>query len=276
MNQSAGILKASAVIRSDVSDDSEDLLQRHNRYFCSVAADTPELLELAHALRYQVYCLERKFENPEEHVDGLETDAFDAHATHGVLFHRPSNRAIGTVRMIMPDANTAGGLPIADLLRRSNIDLSEFLNISQCVEISRFAISKDFRRRQSDNMDNSSPKPINRRELLREGNLACLSLIQFLLRQSVENGIFYWAAVMEPKLLRMLASMGIHFTSIGSLVMHHGLRQPCYCHVPTMLETVVREHPDYWEVLTDGGRLGFDLVEQTSRQILPEPELAFQ
>ena len=252
-----------------LSDEPQDLLARHNRYFCSVTANTPELLEIAHALRYQVYCLERKFEDPNEHADGLETDAFDAHALHGVLFHRPTDRPMGTVRMILPDNSSPDCLPIVSLLRRSGEDLSAYLNISQCVEISRFAISKEFRRRQSDNFDAAQSKALSRRELIREGNLACLSLIQFLVRQSVERGIFYWVAVMEPKLLRMLASMGIYFTSVGSLVMHHGLRQPCYCHVPTMLETVAREHPDYWDVLTDGGRLDRELAESSSRSNAP-------
>jgi N-acyl amino acid synthase of PEP-CTERM/exosortase system len=276
MNRSAATLKVSAIVPSDLSDDGEDLLQRHNRYFSSIVADTTELLELVHALRYQVYCLERKFEDPHEHVDGLEIDAFDTQAVHGLLFHRPSNHAIGTVRMIAPDAAASESLPITNLLHRSGTDLSDYLSISQCVEISRFAISKEFRRRQSDNSDPLPSKPVCRREIVREGNLACLSLIQLLLRQSVQNGVFYWAAVMEPKLLRMLAGMGIHFTSIGSLVMHHGLRQPCYCHVPTMLRMVALEHPDYWKVLTDGGRLGFDFTEETSRHVPPAPELALQ
>ena len=62
--------------------------------------------EAAHALRFQVYCLERNFENAEEHPDGLEIDSYDTHAVQGVLFHRPTRGAIGSVRMILPEAGT--------------------------------------------------------------------------------------------------------------------------------------------------------------------------
>ena len=64
-----------------------------------------------------------------------------------------------------------------------------------------------------------------------------------------------FVAAMEVKLLRMLHGMGIHFTAIGPQIMHHGLRQPCYCHVPTMLAVLKDEQPDYWKVITDGGVL---------------------
>ena len=45
-----------------------DLLTRHDLYFETRAAETPELVDMAHAVRYQVYCLERKFESAEQHA----------------------------------------------------------------------------------------------------------------------------------------------------------------------------------------------------------------
>src|SRR5450432_3544063 len=231
------------------------LLARHDVYFETRVADSPALLEAAHALRYQVYCLERKFENADEHSAGLEIDQFDDHAIQGVLFHRPTDTAIGTVRIIMPRNCPEGRLPITQLLRQNNIDLAKFVRIDDAVEVSRFAISKEFRRRWSDDHTVGSGLPLSRQQMARQANLACLSLIQFLLRQSVEQGVFYWTAVMEGTFLRMLARMGIHFTSIGPVVFHHGFRQPCYCYLPTMLEEMWSEHRDYWNVVTNGGEL---------------------
>jgi N-acyl amino acid synthase of PEP-CTERM/exosortase system len=60
---------------------------------------------------------------------------------------------------------------------------------------------------------------------------------------------------MELKLLRMLHGMGIHFIAVGPQVMHHGLRQQCYCNLKRMLEDLRREQPEYWNVITDGGIL---------------------
>jgi hypothetical protein len=53
----------------------------------------------------------------------------------------------------------------------------------------------------------------------------------------------------------MLAVMGIHFTPVGPLVSHHGIRQPSYCHLAEMLEQLRHERPDHWMVVTDGGTL---------------------
>ena len=231
------------------------LLARHDVYFETRIADQPALAEAAHALRYQVYCLERRFENADEHSTGLEIDQFDKHAVQGLLFHRPTDRAIGTVRLILPDHRVEGGLPIAQLLADNNIDLANFVSVADAVEVSRFAISKEFRRRWTDESAIASGRPLTPQETARQANLACLSLIQFLLRQCVERGVVYWTAVMEATFLRMLARMGVHFTAIGPVVFHHGFRQPCYCYLPAMLDRLRLEQRDYWDVITNGGEL---------------------
>jgi N-acyl amino acid synthase of PEP-CTERM/exosortase system len=233
-----------------------DLLTRHDIYFETRAAFTPEMTDLAHSVRYQVYCLERKFENKDQHTGGLEIDQFDSHSIHGILFHRPTGDAMGTVRLILPNRNTEDCLPISGLLRENGYDLAQHVAIDRTVEVSRFAISKQLRRRIGDDKGlGVAASPLSREERERRGNLPCLSLIQFLLRQSVESGVTYWTAVMEEKLLRMLAGMGIHFHSIGPLVFHHGLRQPSYCYLPQMLDEMKSEQRDYWNVITNGGEL---------------------
>jgi N-acyl amino acid synthase of PEP-CTERM/exosortase system len=82
-----------------------------------------------------------------------------------------------------------------------------------------------------------------------------LGLIQSLTRSSAIYGISHWCATMEPSLLRLLAAIGIRFRPLGGMVEYHGLRQPCYCEVGPMLERVKSEHPEIWDVLTDGGNL---------------------
>ena len=252
------IIRNSAVLRGFPLNSAENdrslwgdgLLAQHDRHFSTVLADTPALLEAAHALRFQVYCLERKFENAEEHPDGLEIDVYDEHAIQGVLLHRPTHLPIGAVRMILPKASPDNCFPIMMLLQPSSLDLSNYVNLTQCIEISRFAISKEFRRRKLDRVDAVAHADANW-----ETNLAFLSLVQFVVRESISHNVLYWTAVMEPKLLRLLARMGICYTPVGPLVEHHGIRQPCYCYLPDLLENVRRAQPQCWEVLTDGGAL---------------------
>ena len=132
------------------------------------------------------------------------------------------------------------------------MDLSDYVDLTQCIEISRFAISKEFRRRKADQMDDSVITDANAG---REAHLAFLSLVRFVLRQSVRHNVLFWTAVMEPRLLRLLARLGICYTPVGPLVEYHGIRQPCHCYLPDMLENARRAQPRSWEVLTDGGVL---------------------
>ncbi len=246
-----------------------DLLSRHDLYFENRLADTPELIELAHTLRYQVYVRERAFENPEHHASGLETDEFDSHSLSGLVMHRPSGEAIGTARLILPVPGRADSLPIESLLRENGLDIADYVPLDTSMEISRFAISKSYRRRINDEQPPGAPA-LSKEERIRRGNLVCLSLMQFLLRQAVDNGATHYTAVMEEKLLRMLASMGLHFTPVGPMVSHHGLRQPCISYIPEMMERCRAEQPQYWDVITDGG----EIIRRLNRRLAQRPALA--
>lgn len=234
-----------------------DLLARHDLYFDTRAATTPALIDAAHKLRFQVYCLERGFEKTEEHAGEMEIDVFDSHSQHGLLFYRLTGEALGTVRIISPNnGSTCDNLPIINILRSNNIELADYVPIEHTVELSRFAISKNLRRRLNDRYIASgigAPRSFLEREA--QGNLPCLSLMRFIFRQSLALGATHWAGVMEVKLLRMLASMGIPFQSIGPMVFHHGPRQPCYLNFIDKLESFKRDHYEYWRVITNDGKL---------------------
>ena len=236
--------KPDKMTASPNSAPASEILARYNEYFRTQLAGTPELVRTAQAIRYQVYCLERGFEKQSEHDGGLERDVFDAVAVHALILHRQTDEAIGTTRLILPSEGDRDLPPIRKLLRETGLRGRDYFPVATTAEVSRFAISNQFRRRSS---DAGGPE--------RRGNLPCLGLVQELVRQSVALGLTHWAAVMEPKLLRMLALMGIYFTPVGPLVDHHGLRQPSYCELAEMLERLKRERPEHWMVVTDGGTL---------------------
>jgi len=82
-----------------------------------------------------------------------------------------------------------------------------------------------------------------------------LGLMRAIVQMSMENGITDWFAVMEPSLLRLLCRFGIYFVPIGPLVEYHGLRQPCYSDLDTLLERVRQEHYDLWEFVMEPSSL---------------------
>jgi N-acyl amino acid synthase of PEP-CTERM/exosortase system len=241
------------------SEGSISLLARYNSYFRNQPADTPSLIRTAQAIRYQVYCLERGFESAGAHGDGLERDTFDDAAFHSLVIHRPTSDAIGTARLILPQRCTV--LPFQELLAENGLRARDYLPLGTAAEVSRFAISNQFRRCRSDGVF-ATDDVRHTREAECRGSLPCLGLVREVTRQSLALGLTHWVAVMEPSLLRRLARIGIHFRPVGPLVSHHGLRQPSYACIAEVLERLKREQPENWMVVTDEGAPASDMPAQ--------------
>ncbi len=236
------------------------LLEAFNKHFDVVHADTPELRRQAHQIRYRVYCLETGFEDAQAFPDGLEKDAFDTHSAHALLIHRASATAMGTVRLVLPLAHAPdASFAVQGVAGDASMRDGSAFPLGSTAEVSRFCISRTFRRRAGDTLydqpENAGTGDAGDR---RSGPLMRLGLIQALVRMSARHGITHWCAVMEPTLLRMLDAMAIRFTRVGPPIEHHGLRQPCYCRIDEALEAVKKERPAFFDVLTAGVRCDTD------------------
>ena len=239
---------------SEVSSDS--LLERFDLYFETAIANTPALLNEALAIRFQVYCLETRFEDATAFPDGLERDAYDSHSVHGLLIHRLSSQAMGTVRLVLPlHKEPENSFAVQAVSGHPALRNGTAFPLHSTAEVSRFCISRSFRRRATDTLYAEGPTEPAKAQDRRSGPLMRLGLIQGLIRMSAEHGITHWCAVMEPTLLRMLDAMAIRFRPIGPLVEHHGLRQPCSCDIGQALRAVKEEYPAFWDVLTCGGKI---------------------
>lgn len=236
-----------------------ELLRQFDLHFETLTADTPELVPLAQRVRYQVYCVENRFENPADHSDALERDEFDSHAVHSLLVDRQTRDVLGTVRLVLPLSDAPhDSFAIQRLSDHSLLKGSRHLPLHSAAEVSRFSLSREFGRRAATKKesfrkftDTAWGEPLPHRS----GPLMRLGLIQALVRMSMQQGITHWLAVMEPRLLRMLAAMAIHFEPLGGMVEYHGRRQPCFCNLAEVLQRVKIERPTFWTVLTDGGTL---------------------
>jgi len=244
--------------------DSERLYDLYNHYFEAIRADTPELMEEVFRLRYQVYCVEHHFENPDDFPDGLERDVYDSRSAHSLLIHRPSNTIAGSVRLVLPaHAHPTSSLPIDLVCKETLLQDPKEIPRENTAEVSRFALVKKFRRRTG---EQGSPSGVTEESLQAHDAVSAstmdrriashmtLGLISSLVAMSTEHGISIWCSVMERALLRLLRRIGIYFTNIGPQIDYHGKRQPCYSPLDVLLERVKEEHFDVWEVLTDEGR----------------------
>jgi N-acyl amino acid synthase of PEP-CTERM/exosortase system len=222
--------------------------------FEALPADTPELLEAAQRLRYRVYCVENPFLPIADNPGERERDAYDSHSIQAVLIHRATGSIAGTIRLVLPRPGCVeGSLPIHavcdhPLLRRPEV-------MAKTAEISRFAISKEFRRRAGDGLYGKFLDPQQAHDEWRRiiPHLS-LGLMSAALQLGTQLGMDHACAVMEPSLLRLLSRFGLHFAPLGPVVDYHGQRQPCHTSVADLIARLERERHDVWEVITDRGR----------------------
>lgn len=231
---------------SDRADS--DFAWRYDQYFDILHADSPALLDQAYQLRYQVYCLEHPFENAAEHSDGRERDEDDDRSVHALLVHRQTGVFAGTVRAILPEEGRP--LPIHRILASQNGDLTNRVPAHSTAEISRFAVSKEFRRRRGEehypdaNVPGNAPAMPTERQMI---PYITFGLIRGVVEVCREHVISHIAAVMEPALIRILGRFGVHFEEIGDLVEFHGVRQPCVARIADLIEHNRSEGTLLWQ-----------------------------
>jgi len=227
-----------------------DFAWRYNEYFDIVRADTPALLDEAYRLRYQVYCLEHPFENAAEHSDGRERDEDDDRSVHSLLVHRQTGVFAGTVRAILPKEVQRRPLPIHRILASQDGGLINRFPAHSTAEISRFAVSKEFRRRRGEerypeaNVPGSAPGMPTERQII---PYITFGLMRGTVEVCREYGISHISAVMKPPLIRILRRFGLHFEGLGSLVDFHGMRQPCVASIADLVERNRAEGTLLWQ-----------------------------
>ncbi|MGB0748705.1 MAG: PEP-CTERM/exosortase system-associated acyltransferase [Magnetospiraceae bacterium] len=238
-----------------------ELIDAYNSYFEVVPADTPDLQHVVFKLRYQVLAVEHGYLDPADYPDGEETDEFDDASSHWLLRHRPSGAFAGSVRLVLPQsAAPHHGLPILEHCTAPEAHDPDILPPDLTGEISRFNVSKDFRRRLTDGsypdekVESFEKQQQPGGELRRVMPHITLGLMQAVIRSCSENHISHVAATLEPSLLRLLSRVGIFFDPMGPLVDLYGKRQPCVRDLGLLLDQVRQENEDVWAIMTDKGR----------------------
>lgn len=242
------------------------LREAFNEYFELIHADTDALRRQVYQLRFQVYVTETGFESAErcvcEDFPGggrlcMEKDEFDSRSDHYLIRHRRTGLYAATTRLILPDPEAPQAIYPIERHCRLDQPVQDPALRARLGEISRFAVSKAFKRRigeagtlagVAENTDIYFEE--DERRVL---NHISLGLMQAILGMAHEHGISHCYAVMEPALLRLLARFGILYTRIGADVNYHGLRVPCLIPLAEAAENIRRVAPPVWELITNGG-----------------------
>ncbi len=234
------------------SRSEPDLSALYDQHFIVVPADTPDLLDAAHALRYQVYCVEHQFEDPAAQHDERERDQYDAQSVHAVLIAKSSGDVVGCVRLIMPEGNVPS-LPLCNFLTEPDRASLDPLGRHRTAEISRYAIAKRYRRRQGESLYPDVGEPsVN--ELRRLVPHMSLGLIRGVGQLAARHGMERVCAAMAPALMRLLERFGLVFERLGPLIDFHGSRQPCVGECEQLLAGMAGCNEDYYRVVAQAYR----------------------
>ena len=242
---------------------NSNIIDAFYEYFELVPAITDELKNEVYKLRYQVYCVENGektgFMNPEDHPEGIEFDEYDSHSSHYLIYHRKRGIFMATTRLILPNAGILEKpFPIEINSQIDNVNLLVNMPRHNLAELSRFCVSKEFRRRKNElhlltTYDVDSGVALGQDEKRSSSHLT-LALFACAIRMSSENNIHYWYAFMEPALMRLVSTLGIEFVEIGPPVQFYGTRQPFVIKIDELLDSVAKKNSNYWNMLTHNGQ----------------------
>ncbi|SCX82649.1 N-acyl amino acid synthase, PEP-CTERM/exosortase system-associated [Nitrosospira sp. Nl5] len=239
-----------------------DIVIAFNEYFEIIDARSPELLRDVFHLRYRVYCIEQRAPgfDASNYPTEMESDSYDRHSSHILLRHRPSGEFVGTARLILPDPLDPKKLFPTEQHTQFDPTLIDTSRLSRqnTGEISRLVVIRRFSRRRDElfhAIENGTSiekwTPAKQRRFPHP----MLALAVGIIHMSVEHNITHWFSVMEPALNRLLGLYGLQLDPIGPIIDHHGLRQPYYVNLIEMLERMYKDYNQYWELVTDYGRV---------------------
>lgn len=212
------------------------LTDRFMKDFSFHIAKTESEKHQIYRLRYDVYCEELHGIEPVNPKQRIEYDIFDHCALHCMIRHRRTGIVAACTRLVMPQPDAASPLdklPLQSYAEESLFQTElhpESLPKGSYYEISRLAIARQFRLRIR---GNEVPGITDNPHLFTEEEREIFSLLisglfltgYALGRMSGKSLAF---AMMEPRLRRLLAMSGFHFTQVGTPINLHGKRS-AYC-----------------------------------------------
>lgn len=216
-----------------------DLRAGFSGHFASVPATTKELRNACYRIRHEVYCRELKYEPLRP--DGLETDAFDAHAAHCLIRSIQRGQFIGCIRLILPNPDDpAAPFPFertcAETLDRTVVDPAK-LPRDRIAEVSRLAVVSEYRRRKG---EAKGPGTIGTGDFGTSDRprfpYIPVGLYLGMVAQAKHHGIQTLFMLTEPRLARHLSLLGVRIQRIGGPVAHRGRRVPSMLSVPGIIK----------------------------------------
>lgn len=183
-----------------------------------ILADTEAARAIHRKIRYHVYCLERRFEDPAAFPLGEEYDPWDVCAAQFIVRERRSGKWVAAMRFVLPEAAQFPVETLGCLAPRP----TNRLRRRELVEISRICV-----------IQSPAPYEINRHLDRSFGAIArngepeiLLGLLRTLFVYGLERGIEHCYFLITDALARLLRRVGVVLHLAGTSTEHRGLRTP--------------------------------------------------
>lgn len=181
-----------------------------------ILADSAEARRIHYRLRYQVYCLEQRWEPEERFPDGEEKDEFDPRAVHFLVRNRFTDEWVATLRVVLPGDES---LPIESLniLKES---VRGTVPAGCAAEISRVCRPKAALQRELEQGAGA------RNDLLGGASEVLLRLLRAAAEYCRDLGISHVYMFCRPAMARMMNRLDIPMKRAGIPSEHRGVRVP--------------------------------------------------
>jgi N-acyl amino acid synthase of PEP-CTERM/exosortase system len=208
-----------------------------------ILADTKESIHLHYKLRYQVYCLEKGFEEAKNFPKGEEYDQYDPRSVHFLVREKRTSKWIAALRLILPGKQA---LPIENLgVIDKEIRNSECMATS--AEISRVCRIKNDALFSNQKNINATPET---KKVCNENLLIMLSIIRAAIFYGKANGISHIFFLGRPALARLVSRLYIPFQKAGEGCDYKGMRHPYLVTLENIVASISERSPDLAKLMT--------------------------
>ncbi len=208
-------------------------------------ADTDAGKSIHYALRYQVYCLREKYEDPARHPNFCEQDEFDDSSVHFIARSVRTGEWLGAMRLIIgPVQNLPvtkfASLDPANFSYNSRTDFAEASRLCTLLP-SHLRASFASNSRQSRGSCACASKTL-------QTSWIAMGLIRAARRYCLDHEITYCFFLVSDPLARMLRRLGMNIEPVGSPCQHRGWRRPYIHNVETGYRVMQKRSPELYRM----------------------------
>ena len=195
-------------------------------------ADTPFGVALHQRIRYQVFCLDKGFENPDAFSTTQETDAWDAQSAHFIVQDKSTRQWVAATRLVLPRKGSL--LPVQNT---ASLDAIATAGLGDYVgEISRFCIisARSAINKQGDAAAAAGCQPLP--NSLEEWGIGAvtsrqqfertLGMVRAVVIYALKRGMERCFVLITDAFARMLRKIGVELIQVGPAVDYRGTRTP--------------------------------------------------